>query len=363
MLSLLFGFWMNPICKAQEALKIQIDFFDLRPLGQTLKYFITPGFHALLEDPSPVPVLTLHGHPDNRYRIDVTSQLQAPQSWKELGEVEIGADPFILIDLQGRNQTSRIYRTTPILVNPQPDQLVWIPPGTFDMGSPFDEQDHDTDENPMTRVTLTHGYWMGKYEVTQKAFMEVMGYNPSRFAYTVNHPVENVTWEMAMEFCQKLTTMESASGMLPEGFVYRLPTEAEWEYACRAGTKTRYPHGDDPDFRLFEEFAWHSGNSPTGTHQVGILRPNPWGLYGMLGGVYEWCLGWHARYPGGEVTDYISPVHEDRVMRGGAWSDHPRNGRSAERHWYGISKSYGNAGFRVVLGHPYPLAAELNWMP
>ena len=85
MLSLLFGFWMNPICKAQEALKIQIDFFDLRPLGQTLKYFVTPGFHALLEDPSPVPVLTLHGHPDNRYRIDVTSQLQAPQSWKELG--------------------------------------------------------------------------------------------------------------------------------------------------------------------------------------------------------------------------------------------------------------------------------------
>ena len=83
----------------------------------------------------------------------------------------------------------------------------------------------------------------------------------------------------------------------------------------------------------------------------------------MLGGVYEWCLGWHARYPGGEVTDYISPVDEDRVMRGGAWSDHPRNGRSAERHWYGISKSYGNAGFRVVSGHPYPLTAELNWMP
>ena len=114
---------------------------------------------------------------------------------------------------------------------------------------------------------------------------------------TLNHPVANVTWEMAMEFCQKLTTMESVSGMLPEGFVYRLPTEAEWEYACRAGTKTRYPRGDRSDYSegirgiratagLEHPPGWHPETQPVEALQ-------------MLGRVYEWCLGWHTRYPGG----------------------------------------------------------------
>ena len=132
---------------------------------------------------------------------------------------------------------------------------------------------------------------MGKQEVTQKAFMEVMGYNPSRLG---SH-VEPSCGERHLG---------NGDGVLPEidhhgirirhaarGVCVSLPTEAEWEYACRAGTKTRYPHGDDPDFRLFEEFAWHSGNeldrAPTRWHP----RPNPWGFAGMLGGVYEWCLG------------------------------------------------------------------------
>jgi formylglycine-generating enzyme required for sulfatase activity len=99
-------------------------------------------------------------------------------------------------------------------------------------------------------------------------------------------------------------------------------------------------------------------NSNNQTHDVGTKLPNPWGIYGLHGGVYEWCLGWHVFYPGGSVTDYISPPGQDHVLRGGAWSDFPMNGRAAERHWFGLNLSYGNIGFRVILADPYALVSH-----
>lgn len=344
---------------AQRPLELKVDFFDLRPLGSSMRFFITPGFKELMDEASSVPVLRIEGPDHYPWHIEASSNLLDPGLWRSLGEVRTGPKPILLMDLQGQGSDGVFYRARPLMINPEPDRLVLIPAGTFLMGSPFDEQDRDSDENPMTRVTLSRDYWMGKYEITQGEYLQLMGTNPSKFKRSLDRPVENITWQMAMDYCQRLTEQARQAGRLPEGLVYRLPTEAEWEYACRAGTQTRYPHGDDPDYQRFDAHAWHWDNSiPKGTHPVGMKQPNAWGLHGMLGGVYEWCLGWHAIYPGGEVVDYVSLQAEDRVMRGGAWSDHPRNGRAAERHWFGISQTFGNTGFRVVLAHPYPLIPE-----
>ena len=239
---------------------------------------------------------------------------------------------------------------------PYYQNMVWIPPGTFLMGSPTNEVDRWHDEGPQTRVTLSRGFYVGKYEVTQGEYLRVMGSNPSWFstnsgdAEDLSRPVEVVTWFDATNYCGLLTERERAAGRLLEGYVYRLPTEAEWEYACRAGTTTRFSYGDDPGYTKLTDYAWLWDNGDDRTHPVGQKLANPRGLHDMHGNVWEWCADWYGTYPGSSVTDPQGPdTGSVRVIRGGGCSSKPDYCRSAARSNYYPDYGGSDAGFRVVL--------------
>ena len=233
----------------------------------------------------------------------------------------------------------------------QVKDMVWIVPGEFTMGSPPEEAGRDLDEGPQTRVIITHGFYLGAHEVTQGEFKEVMGANPSTFTGDLKRPVEKVTWREALDFCGRLTQVESEASALPPGYAYRLPTEAEWEYACRAGTTTRFSHGEDPDTRRLGDYAWFGDNSDSTTHPVAEKQPNAWGLHDMHGNVLEWCLdAATSSLPGGTITDYhAAPGGSLRIARGGSWLYGPKSCRSANRDNYGEAGRYIDVGFRVVL--------------
>ena len=223
-------------------------------------------------------------------------------------------------------------------------KLVRIRSGVFLMGSAEGEPDRGLDEGPQTQVTLTEDFYLGATTVTQGQYLAVMGTNPSDFkSVGPNGPVEEVTWADAMTFCQELTERERTAGRLPEGWAFTLPTEAQWEYACRAGTTGAYA-GSPP------AMAWYDRNSGGTTHPVGLKQPNAWGLYDMTGNVYQWCADWYAkRYPGGEVTDPTGPGEGMfHVLRGGGWYYEESYCRSAYRD-YDPGYRANFIGFRVAL--------------
>ena len=224
-------------------------------------------------------------------------------------------------------------------------ELLWVEPGSFMMGTARDDHPQKA-EAPQTKVTLTHGFWLGKTEVTQGEYEAIAGTNPSTFkALGANGPVEHVSWEDAMAFCQKLTVREQAAGRILEGYVYSLPTEAQWEYVCRAGTTREYTR--DP-----ETVAWHKGNSGDSPHLVATKQPNPWGFYDLGGNVLEWCYDWYGDYPGGEVTDPIGPAHGHyRIARGGSWRADAQLTRSAARAGGSAGRLDYTLGFRLALTH------------
>jgi formylglycine-generating enzyme required for sulfatase activity len=189
--------------------------------------------------------------------------------------------------------------------------LVPIPAGTFTMGDA-----NGFDNETPHQVTLTQSFHLGQYEVTQEQYVKVMGMNPSLFRGGQN-PVERVDWNDAVEFCRKLSALPAEK---KAGYVYRLPTEAEWEYACRAGTKTTYSFGDSES--ELSDYAWYDGGSEDTTHPVGGKKPNGWGLYDMHGNVFEWCQDWSGKYPSGSTTDPTGAASgSDRVLRGGSWGN------------------------------------------
>ena len=233
--------------------------------------------------------------------------------------------------------------------------MIWIEPGTFIMGSPEDELGRWDDED-QHQVTLTRGYWMGKYEVTQAQYEVIMGTNPSYFK-GADLPVEQVTWNDATNFCAKLTAIEREAGRLPQGYEYTLPTEAQWEYACRAGTTTTLNSGknlsDEKQCPEMDEVGWYEFNSKYNgdmkTHPVGQKLPNAWGLYDMHGNVWEWCLDWYRAYPTTAVTDPMGPdTGSHRVNRSGSIADSAYDCRSATRNGPPDGR-YIDAGFRVAL--------------
>ena len=215
-----------------------------------------------------------------------------------------------------------------------------IPAGTFTMG----DASGDDDETPH-EVTLTKPFKMGVHEVTQAQYEQVMGVNPSEYK-GANNPVETVRREDAVEFCRRLSELPAEK---EAGNVYRLPTEAEWEYACRAGTRTRFSFVDDESD--FGEYGWCIENSGRTTHPVGSKLPNAWGLYDMHGNVWEWCQDWYGDYPSGSVTDPSGATSSlSRVNRGGGWgSDVAGNCRSASRYGFYPSDRELSLGFRVFL--------------
>jgi formylglycine-generating enzyme required for sulfatase activity len=198
---------------------------------------------------------------------------------------------------------------------------------------------------------------MGKYEVTQGEYLAVMGSNPSWFTGDSNRPVENMTWFDATNYCGALTQRERAAGRIATNSVFRLPTEAEWEYACRAGTSDRrFSYGDDPGYTSLSNYAWYDANSGYTTHPVGWKSPNPWGLYDVHGNVWEWCQDWYGDYAGGIAVDPQGPATgEYRVLHGGGWIYGPWDCRSAYRYYDGYpGLSYSGFGFRILLAPSQP---------
>ena len=221
--------------------------------------------------------------------------------------------------------------------------LLWLQPGEFVLGSPESESGPESDEQPQTRVRFTKGFWIGETEVTQAQWRSLMGSNPSSNKGAGDRaPVERVSWEDAARFCQRLNERERAAGRIPAGYVYRLPTEAEWEYACRAGSAGPYA-GDLAQIAV-------SGRRYTNTRAVASLQPNAWGLHDMHGNVAEWTNSRNGRYPGGTVDDLVPPSDGTvRIFRGGSFDSSPRSTRSAYRGWVSGDTASNNRGFRVVL--------------
>ena len=238
-------------------------------------------------------------------------------------------------------------------------KMVYIPPGEFMMGSPKSEKGRYSNEK-LHRVRITRGFYMGVTEVTQAQWKKIMDSNPSYFEACDDCLVENVSWWDVQEFISRLNEIENTDK-------YRLPTEAEWEYACRAGTNTAYYWGDDKD-RL-DEYVWYGENSGGKTHPVAQKKPNSWGLYDMLGNVWEWCLDIYTEnYPDISVDDpvyigkwvsiyrkgcsYIYDTLKDkganRVIRGGCWFNFPRNVRCASRYRDHPGIRLYSVGFRLL---------------
>jgi formylglycine-generating enzyme required for sulfatase activity len=230
-------------------------------------------------------------------------------------------------------------------------KLVLIPKGTLMMGSPIEEEGRENDEY-QHEVTISKDYYLGVYEVTQSQYERVIGKNPSFFqgdkvgGQNGALPVERVSWEDSVEFCKRLSEFPEEK---KSGRVYRLPTEAEWEHACRAGSKTAFSFDDEPG--LLPEYGWFSRNTSDRTHTVGLLEPNAWGLYDMHGNLWEWCSDWYGEYPKEAISDPSGPIQGSaRVIRGGGWYSVAANCRSARRLGRNPEdRSNRDYGFRIAL--------------
>ncbi len=244
-----------------------------------------------------------------------------------------------------QRQWADFLRIEPVYTNAGGMKFMWCPPGTFLMGSPSGQGCDN--ERPQHRVTITKGFFLGVHQVTQAQWQAVMGSNPSHFKGD-NRPVENVSWKDCQEFCRKLGERD--------GKRYRLPTEAEWEYACRAGTTTEYSFGD-----VFRDDQANSASSFLGaigralftgkTTPVGKFQPNAWGLFDMHGNVWEWCQDGKRPYSEGDIKDPIGPQNEDdaRLLRGGSWCSFIESCRAAYRYRNAPGSRVNRFGFRVCF--------------
>ena len=313
--------------------------------------------------------LTITGIVATVYSVEYVTDLAQSNNaaaWRCLEYLQLPANPYLWADKSAPATGKRFYRAVAM---PAPTNLVFIAPGTFRMGSPTNEVDRDNNEGPQTAVTLTKGFWMGRCEVTQGDYLAVMGNNPSWFngvqyeggdwevdyGHDLSRPVETVTWFDATAYCAALTQRELASGRIVTNAVYRLPTEAEWEYACRAWTSTRFSYGDDPGYTNLTDYAWYVMDSELTIHPVGRKLPNSWGLYDMHGGVSEWCQDWHGDYFGGMAPDPQGPATGSRrVVRGGDWLTVGGGCRSALRIYADPAGRGYRLGFRAVLAPRQP---------
>ncbi len=284
-------------------------------------------------------------------------------------------------------------------------EMEWISPGNFMMGSATSDSLAKPDERPQTRVTLTKGFWLGRTTMTirqwriltgrgvrtqlvrminddtlydfdgkQETVRDYMRFSrdadPAKYLAREfdSLPMYFVSWNDAMQFCKDLTRHERAAGRLPAGYEYTLPTEAQWEYACRAGTTDATYAGpmviENGKASVLDDLAWYSGDSPDGytgkgfnvggrnggPHPVAQKMSNAWGLYDMTGNLWEWCRDWYGKYPGGDMTDPTGPATgTDRVNRGGSFGSGPRDERSANRAKNPPAEASAYRGFRVAL--------------
>ncbi|MCP5522099.1 MAG: formylglycine-generating enzyme family protein [Verrucomicrobiales bacterium] len=324
--------------------------------------------------------------PGRDYLVEATPALTAPWQVDPFGPGVLRATGETLVatvGATGQRQFFRIVALPSEPPNPAPDELVWIPPGTFMMGTPGDETAREDYEGPQTRVTLTRGYWLGKYEVTIDQYREFLlaGGDPGGVAWTAaNCPIKQdetfslsgtlsgrrgdlpmcrINWAGAVVYCDWRTEVARQEGTLPEGYVFALPTEAQWEHACRAGTTTRYSFGDTPDCdpiscgvcAALADYCWFCGNSGQKSQPVGLKQPNPWGLYDMHGNVWEWTNDWWDwTLPGGALVDPLGPEGGTfRTRHGGSWATFPKQCRSGHRYGGTPVASLESLGMRLAL--------------
>jgi formylglycine-generating enzyme required for sulfatase activity len=270
---------------------------------------------------------------------------------------------YTVADAAGNTATAN--RTVTVVGNRSVDlnatvamDMLWVPSGTFTMGSPTTEAGRQSDREDEHNVFLTKGFYLGKYEVTQAQYEAVMTGNtdglnakPSNWPHNPNRPVEKVSWADAQIFLTRLNAQQSAN--IPSGWAYVLPTESQWEYACRAGTTTAYSWGATIASSN-ANYNWDGGatdgNDFKQTRDVGQYAANPWGFFDMHGNVWEWTADWYgATYPTGNPV--VDPTGEAsgsfRVLRGGSWQDGGSAMRSAKRSHITPSTRYGTLGFRV----------------
>jgi formylglycine-generating enzyme required for sulfatase activity len=331
-LAFLLGLTLAVSSRAQETRFFRIS----GPVATSITAFRTDGTMVWTNAPT-----------NTTFTVQTATSLLGESNWVD----------YVQIPVTNGVNTNRLIDFNP------PSGMVWIPSGTFVMGSPASEALRKSDEVQHT-VTLTKGFYMGKYPVTQGQYLAVVGSNPSYFvtnngyAQDLNRPVETVSWNDATNYCALLTQSDRVAGRIPFNWAYRLPTEAEREYACRAGTTTAFHfgsaiHGGMANFVSYYEYDAAIGNiyvaSPIGylgrTTTVGSYAPNAFGLYDMHGNVWEWCQDWYA-------TGHVSYPY--RVFRGGSWYYDGGDCRSAIRGYRDPTDRYDYVGFRVVLAPGQP---------
>lgn len=311
-----------------------------------------------------LPAVAIAGAPGTTWTLQFATNLSSPPAWFPLATLTLSNTPSLVVDYPGSGAGRRFYRAVshPLPTGIVASNLVYLGPATFLMGSPSNEVDRAGNET-LHPVTLTRGFFIGKYPITQAEYQSVTGSNPSYFngvrgttdyGTDLNRPVESVYWFLATSYCEALTLRERQAGRIPANWAYRLPTEAEWEYACRAGLPTRFSYGDDPGYVLLGNYAWYSANSNSRTHPVGQKLPNPFGLHDLHGNVYEWVQDLYGNYPTGWVFDPQGPDSGyNRVFRSGAWSAIGKFCRAASRSSADPGIPFNYIGFRVVLA-PQP---------
>lgn len=321
------------------------------------------------------PTVEIRGVPGSVQEVQYSTSSQPSGPWTPLSLVRINQDPTYYTDTTA-NGAQRFYRS--VTVGLADTNLVWIPPGTFVMGSPDTELERGAYEGPQTTVTITRGFLMGRFEVRNLDYIEIIGSTPkddSSLPGYLARPVRGVRWTDATNYCVSRTAADLAAGKIPPGWAYRLPTEVEWEYACRAGTTNAFNVGAslraDGDLGVQATF---NGNYPypadipvsskitfPSPTIVGSYAPNGFGLYDMHGNVDEWCLDGFVSaqiqpYPGGSVTNYLNnTVSLHMILRGGGYNSRGKDCRSAARRTrYGFTDVDDAIGFRVVLAPVAP---------
>jgi formylglycine-generating enzyme required for sulfatase activity len=287
-------------------------------------------------------------------RFEVLCSTNLVSAWTPL-ETQIFANSadYSAVDTFPAAASNKFYRVQRMPRLVVPESMVRIDPGTFMMGTPTNDTQKSPNELPQFQASFTHGFWISRTEVTQSQYQNLMCTNPAGFKGDLERPVETVSWFDAMDYCARLTLQERESDRLPEGYSYRLPTEAEWEYAARAGATNTFTFGDDAG--LLSGYGWYNGNSQSTTHPVGLLRANDWGLHDTCGNVLEWCLDWISPAPSQPVTDIKgSSTGLYRAVRGGAWCFSSSLCRPSWRIGYAPGVHYSDVGFRVVLASSSP---------
>jgi formylglycine-generating enzyme required for sulfatase activity len=344
-LAFLLGLTLAVSSRAQETRFFRIS----GPVATSITAFRTDGTMVWTNAPT-----------NTTFTVQTATSLLGESNWVD----------YVQIPVTNGVNTNRLIDFNP------PSGMVLIPAGSFTMGSPASEAGRISAEVQHT-VTLTKGFYMGKYPVTQGQYLAVVGSNPSYFKTNdwngnpispdLNRPVETVSWNDATNYCALLTQSDRVAGRIPFNWAYRLPTEAEREYACRAGTTTAFHFGSAIHGGMANFYDYYEYDAAIGviyvvpsvpwlhrTTTVGSYAPNAFGLYDMHGNVWEWCQDWYGSYPSGAVVDPTGPASgSNRVLRGGGWFSRGGDCRSARRS--DIPTDWDSrVGFRVVLAPGQP---------